>query len=285
MGDVCASTAVFKYRQKLWGPNPEIHWYVLPKFKQPLEHNPHVIIHEAEKEEDYLAATKTLTGIAVREHYDKLYRPAPYLYGQFVLRVPILFIPPAIFGVKHNWGWRPEIYLTDAEVAEVVALMDAIPRCPRVLFEFNCNSNQSDWDDALTCELAEKLPRCVLVPPGPGEAEHMADLGIPNVVDIGKVNYRQLSEVFNLCDCYVGCASGGGVVSTARRCLRHPRAEYLRPEKNPGWSTQCVSGARTFSDRAEFVKYVTSLVKSLPTRPKRNRGGKGLTRGQRCARV
>lgn len=255
-GDVAASTAVFKYRTKLWGPNPEIHWYVMGKFKQSLEHNPHVIIHERESV-DYMKATEDMSVEAIQEHYDRLYRPAPYLYGELALKAPILLIPVAVFGFKRNVSWRPQIYLTQEEIAQARKLMDTAPRKKRVLFETYCNSHQSDWDDKLTCELGEKLKDCVLVVPS--HADHLRDLGLQNVFDLRTLNYRQLAEAYNHCDYYVGCSSGGAVVTTASRCIRNPRAEYMMKGKE-GWSTKCVTGAAVFTDRAKFVAYCVHMV-------------------------
>lgn len=260
-GDVCASTAVFKYRTKLWGPNPEIHWYVLDKFQQSLEHNPHVTIHAWKPSpQGYISDTQDMSIEAVHEHYDRLYRPAPYLYGDLVLAAPILLIPVAVFGFGRNVSWRPQLYLTAEEVAEARALMQTAPRKKRVFFETFCNSHQSDWDDALTCELAEKLKDCVLVTPS--KADHLRSLGLNNVFDLDPLNYRQLAEAYNYCDCYIGCSSGGAVATMASRCVRHPRAEYVLPHKL-GWSTKCITGAAVFGERPAFLDHCVGMVGAI----------------------
>lgn len=276
MGDVCVSTAVFKHRTRLWGPNPDIHWFVLSKFKQPLEHNPHVTIRETQGD-DYMDASQEMSIRAIREHFDRLYRPAPYLYGELAMKAPIMLIPQAIFGFKRNVSWRPQIYLTEEECASARASMQRIPRKTRVFFETQGFSNQSDWDDDLTCELAENLKDCVLVVPSNGD--HLRKLGIENVFDLKALNYRQLAEAYNHCDCYIGCSSGGGVVTTASRCARHPRAEFLKVNKQ-GWSTKCVTGAAVFSDRAKFVEHSVQMVQK-PNRGRIEGDSKRLRREAR----
>jgi len=288
-GDIAESTPLFKYREELWGPSAEIHWFIGKRFADVLRHNPHVITHECEvtfgeKDIDKVVAK------ARQESFDKTYITAPYAHLTKVFRVPLPMIPPMVLGLKlRGRPWRPQIFLSEEEIAEAQEFVAALPKGPRVMIETTGLSFQSAWDDTFTERVAERLVdlKPVYLTASFGAADIMRGAGIKRVVGLDNIGFRQLTEIYNACDMFISCGSGAASATAAERCRILPRIEYLVRAKCPGWGTTAMVPGFAHWDAQIVLDKISAVAYSfLRKRGKQARRGarrwarRALRRGQ-----
>lgn len=272
MGDVCESTGLFAYREELWGAGVEIHWHVQEKFKKPLLNNPHVTIH---CEEDRIP----MDGL------DKIYSTAPYMNWGLVWDVPLPMIPPRVLGLKlRGRPWRPKVYLTAGEVAEVREKMLPFKDRFCMMLETACFSHQGDWTQEMTLDLVDMVSAypVTFFMASFDAADYFDAKGFDNFEPLDEFGYRQLAEVYNHCHAYVGVPSGAASVTCAERCKRLPRVELLNPTdgharcprkagEGPDWGTGSMVPCYATSEPEKALSKATALVKTYFDGPRKRR--------------
>jgi hypothetical protein len=260
MGDVCESTGLFRYATNLWGPKPDIHWYVQRKFRKPLDHNPDVTVHEIHGGPDMIDMAEE--GIK-RGAYDKVYRTAPWLNMGMVWDVPLPRIPRMVLGLdKRHRSWRPVVYITHAELLEARRLTRKWGQSLRVMLETDCFSHQGEWTDDLSRALIDLLRRYkpVYFTASFGYAPRLKGLGARKVVGLDKVTYRALTEVYNGCSMFVGVASGTASVTCADRCCALPRVELIEKRRCPGWGTSAMMPSAPVTEPDDVLRAVQQIA-------------------------
>jgi hypothetical protein len=191
--------------------------------------------------------------------------PAPYMNLHLLnAGCPIGLVPPRSLGLDPDPKTvRPIIAFTEHE-AEYVRSALPKKRMPRVMLETRQFSNQSPWHEGTTITIMRMFRDAEIeaVLPGAGDEEIALAVGYAHRIPIrDRFNYREVSEVYNHCDAYVGCASGAGVMGLATRCRVILRIELLRPERRH-WSSEYLGEPKTHvvTHEADLLAEVQALI-------------------------
>jgi len=282
MGDVCESSGLLEYRYQLWGHDAQIHWFVWPKYRQPLEHLP-LVIREIDPGPD-IRVVHAFRAIVKQEGFDQSYITAPRMNMNLVWTVPLPLIPARVLGIKMTGKkWQPQVRLSDKELLEARDfVVDCVPRGFRIMLETQCFSHQGNWTDEMSKELIERAKdrKVVFLTASFGYADKMRELGAERVVGLDPMSYRQLAEVYNHCDMYLGVPSGTASVTCAAGCRDDlPRIEYLEQnrcpqagKRVPDWGTSSMSAAFAhYSSKKVLDKALSVIHNSSGKRRKRQR--------------
>jgi hypothetical protein len=277
-GDVAESTGFIPYMEDLWGPDPEVHWFVQKEFAHVLEHLP--ITLRVMKEEYATYVAKAAAEIARAEDFDVIHYTAPWLNMRYVFKIPLPMIPRYVLDAGRDFltreSWRPHVVVTDKEKEEVDKFQAGLPAGKRILLETGCFSHQGDWDEALTEKLVQKLrPWNPLYLTASFGASGLVKKYGGRAVGLDSLNFRQLAEMWNYCDMYIGVPSGTASVTCAEGCKDAPRIEYLTPDRCPSrpgaapdWGGR---GAYSYSRPGDVLAKAAEVVKAISAPSKQRR--------------
>lgn len=267
-GDVCNCTPILKYKDRLWGEDAEIHWFVTSKYRTALEHNPHIILRDFNfgAGSQLESVTRKLASIAAAEDFDRIYTPAPYMNPNLrdLPGFNIVLIPARYFGLGTPEKWRPLIYLTEAEIAQANAFVKKLGPQSKVMIETRAFSSQGGWDEDIVTSLMKLIPpNWLILMASFGDGTHFKHMEYHNrVVALDDVPFRQLTQVYNHCEMFFGASSGAACVTCAERCKQIPRLELLNPDWADTRGTNVLGGTRCFSNDAEFLNACAKTIRT-----------------------
>jgi ADP-heptose:LPS heptosyltransferase len=278
-GDVAESTGFIPYIAELWGEGAEVHWFVQEAFAQVLEHLP-LTVRPIGQENGHDAAKQASETIKA-ESFDAAYYTAPWLNWDYIFKIPLPMIPRYVLdggsGKLKGKPWWPRVVVTDAEKAEVAEFAAILPEGKRIILETGCFSHQGEWTDDLSKALVERLKAYdpVYLTASANYKETMRGFGA-KAVGLDALNFRQLVEVWNASELYIGVPSGTASVTCAGK--RGPRIEFLTPDRCPAkpglapdWGTASISGAYSYSSPAALLDRSADLLGQMHASSPRER--------------
>jgi len=214
-GDIIISTPVLKYKDRLWGPNAEVVWFIQPHRADVLAYNPW--IHELRMTGGDVGRIHELRlspdgnfkkGHEVVKDLDKLYFPALWLNIPMCGN-PYGLVHRSIFGYDSSLPVHPCLFNTPEEEQKSKEFVEKLPYKWNVMLETKAMSGQTRWDDSTT-ELAinlcsQYLGNCNFIFASPGTCGKFAG---PSVVDCSGFTIRQCIPIYNKCHLFLNVTSG-----------------------------------------------------------------------------
>lgn len=236
IGDVLNCTPLAR-QLKSDDPECRITWFSSERHGFVLDNNPDIdelVLFPG----DPFALDARIQELASSRPWTRFFTPAPYLNYEKRPGASLHELIRASTGLDYSVPFWPVLRLREEERSAARSYWATLPHGPRILIETEFHSDQSHWTDACAFDVFEALKGLdpLLVFSGRARPPYLEDLEARGArTAFCPAPLRQVAELYNLADAFIGVSSGLSCISLSTCCRRDlPSIEYCRGEH---WST------------------------------------------------
>ncbi|MDW8075779.1 MAG: glycosyltransferase family 9 protein [Bacteroidota bacterium] len=277
-GDVVNGTIATRQLKHTF-PNSHITWFVSERYAFVLDNNPDVDEVVALPGDPFQLDAQIGQLLSTRR-WDRFYILAPHLAYADVPGGDLTELMFSKLDIPLTVPLRPVVVLRPEEVQRARQWWSQLPaNRPRILVETEFHSEQTPWDKSYALEMIHRLAPAqpVFVFTAKNCPPYLDELrqSYPDVVWCN-LPFRDNAELYNLCDAFIGVASGISCLTNALWCREDvPHIEVARAPHWSTWHYNHHTRRRICFDRTKFINALEWLFQVIqgehvPVAPEEN---------------